>query len=444
MVSRVAVIAAQCKARACLVAFARRGTVRAQAPLMRLARLRQIIIALIGLAILSVTLVPSAGSGMSDARLCLICGERGLANLIANLLLFLPLGLVLGLGTRPARLLLLIAALFSVGIEFTQQYVPGRNPNPTDVLFNTLGAAAGLALARSRERWLYPRPGAATGLAAAATALAVAIIVATGLLFGPAFTDARYFGQWTPGHQQLPDYPGRVVDARLGPIPITSGPLDTRQVRSLLEDGERFHVRAIMGPPLSRPWPFVRVVDRHSEEIASIGPHGADVVLRVRTRGAALRLDPPELRVAGALEGMTPGDTLAIRFWHEADGYCIDAPSGRACGLGFTSGRAWRFLHPAPRSPLPLDRAMDLILLATLSLVPGFWARTRRQWLVIAIVLQGTLLAVPFLTVLQPARIAELLASLAGVGIGRVLRQVLLRRRDRIPGPSPVTTTVRS
>ena len=76
-----------------------------------------------------------------------------------NVLLFLPMGIILGLAAwrdrrwHSAKLLLLISSLSTV-IEALQLCVPGRYPSLNDILFNTMGGILGLALAR----WLARQP----------------------------------------------------------------------------------------------------------------------------------------------------------------------------------------------------------------------------------------------------------------------------------------------
>lgn len=88
-------------------------------------------------------------------------------EVLANVLLLVPLGLLLAfaLPRAPLSLLLALAALLSLGIE-TLQYLllPERVATLVDVLANTGGAAIGLVLAadarRAFARWSTRRRGA--------------------------------------------------------------------------------------------------------------------------------------------------------------------------------------------------------------------------------------------------------------------------------------------
>jgi len=75
--------------------------------------------------------------------------RRALADGFLNVALFLLLVAALTVaGWRPWRPIALVA-LLSCGVETAQLVIPGRDPSLSDVLFNTLGIALGVALAYS-------------------------------------------------------------------------------------------------------------------------------------------------------------------------------------------------------------------------------------------------------------------------------------------------------
>lgn len=79
------------------------------------------------------------------------------AEALANIVLFLPLGLLLALSWPRAylTLLLVVAGAGSLAIELTQYAVlPDRVPALLDVAMNTAGAAAGLVLGSDARRLL--------------------------------------------------------------------------------------------------------------------------------------------------------------------------------------------------------------------------------------------------------------------------------------------------
>ncbi len=77
--------------------------------------------------------------------------DLAVGNLVANLLLFVPFGLALGLRFPggPRWRLVLVCLVLSASVEAIQLVSPiGRSADVTDILTNTLGGALGLVMAR--------------------------------------------------------------------------------------------------------------------------------------------------------------------------------------------------------------------------------------------------------------------------------------------------------
>lgn len=84
------------------------------------------------------------------------------AEALANVALFVPIGLLMrpSLPRAPLSLLLLAAALGSLAIEVAQYaLLPDRIPSLIDVLLNAAGAAVGLVLADDVQRLVQRRRG---------------------------------------------------------------------------------------------------------------------------------------------------------------------------------------------------------------------------------------------------------------------------------------------
>lgn len=74
----------------------------------------------------------------------------GWIEFVANVVMFIPLGLLLTLLTRRHWLGTLIALALSAAAELGQIVIPSRQPSVRDVVANVLGAAIGAAIA-----WLF-------------------------------------------------------------------------------------------------------------------------------------------------------------------------------------------------------------------------------------------------------------------------------------------------
>jgi hypothetical protein len=131
------------------------------------------------------TLAPNPGqSAYSDITplLCLVCGPYGGADVLLNILLFVPLGIGLRLAGWSWARSVGVAASLSFGVEFLQYtVVSGRDASLSDLLTNTLGAMFGAGIAPHLSTLLVPdaRPArrlVMVGLAAWLVVLAVSAI----------------------------------------------------------------------------------------------------------------------------------------------------------------------------------------------------------------------------------------------------------------------------
>src|SRR5690606_31700674 len=126
-----------------------------------------------------ITLHPQPELDAAALRGCLLCRPRAVADAVLNVAMFVPVGMLLATVLRPLPTVAVALALTSA-IELLQLLVPGRDPSPGDILFNTLGAAVGLAILRVGHGWLRPGARLGTGLAVGWTALAVGVMFGTG------------------------------------------------------------------------------------------------------------------------------------------------------------------------------------------------------------------------------------------------------------------------
>jgi glycopeptide antibiotics resistance protein len=137
------------------------------------------------LVILFVTLIPSGSGPPLPFSYDLGVGRRWLADGILNLLLFVPLGLTLGWNSRSTWISVACGLILSTAIEMAQTLVPGRDPELSDIVFNTLGTVVGALLARRPYAWLTPDPQRSSILASIAVGAVGVVMAATVLLLSP-------------------------------------------------------------------------------------------------------------------------------------------------------------------------------------------------------------------------------------------------------------------
>jgi putative effector of murein hydrolase LrgA (UPF0299 family) len=385
------------------------------------------------LVVVTVTLLPLGTSPPMVWTHCVICGTRGLADALANVLLFLPLGVGLQLAGVPVRQAMLRGALASATIELSQMLLPGRDPNPGDVFFNTIGVGVGIALVVVTPRVARLSVRAAAAASAAAGAMAAVVVGLTGWLLQPQWPSTTYYGQWTPDLTYLEWYRGTVLTAAVGDAFIRSrGIDDTERVRGLLAAGAPIRVTAIAGPAPERLAPLFSIYDHRRIEIMLVGPDRDGLVYRYRTRSMALRLDQPDFRFRGALREVRTGDSLEVEVMPDPArraAYCLAANGERRCGLGFTAGRGWAILYYVEWFPGWLQAALDWAWLAALFLPLG--ALARRRWETAAALLTAALALL-----LLPSAVGLLATPVlgyAGAAVGAAAGALATRRLRATP-----------
>lgn len=368
--------------------------------------------------ILLATLVPVAlgpgGESPSEVgRWCLICGDRGLADGLLNVLLFAPLGWWLARG-RGLLAAVLAGFALSLGVELMQGGIAGRYSTLGDVVFNTAGAALG-ALAARHTRWLVP-----------ALALgSLAGLLTPPLLLAPAPTRGVYYGQWTAEFGNLERYEGRVLSAELGGVPLPDGP-SRRSPELQRAFGQRGPLAVVFeaGPVTEGLAPVFSVYDDEQVEILLLGVDGDDLVYIWRSRSAVLRLDRPYLVFPGALEGVSPGDTVRAAVAQGSTmAPCMSLNRRTKCDVapGFAAG--WTLLlYPLPLSGAIWRVLADLVWAGALAAPLGWLLRRPPVALGGALTLASLLLLVSRVSPDLVVTPLPALALVAGAGLGAAAR----------------------
>ncbi|MFL5542914.1 MAG: VanZ family protein, partial [Longimicrobiaceae bacterium] len=380
-------------------------------------------------AILGVSLAP-ASPGDAVPRACIICGFQGTADLVLNLAFYLPLGAALALALRRPWHAVAAALLLSAGVEAAQLLVPGRDPTLGDLLANTLGAAAGAALARGGRRWMDPPPRAAAWLSLGAAAAALAVVAVTGAAATPSLPRAALRVEWAARTETLARYHGRVLAASLGSVPLLPSAvgdreiepapaLDAPAVRRAFVAGGELYVRAVAGPAPASLAPLLGVYDGDRQsEVLLVGVEGEDLVLRVRTRAVPMRLRQPQIRVRGALRGMLPGDTVAMRARVVRGGFAVSVNDGKPVRAGMSPGGGWSLLLGPVRTGAAATAAAGAIWMAVLLLPLGLWVRSTAAGAAALALAAVGLAAVPAAAGLLPLTGWEAAGAAAGLAVG--------------------------
>lgn len=392
------------------------------------------------IAILAATLFPIAGAESERFIACLVCGERGIADVLVNILLFLPFGAALAAGGVSLLRCGLAAAFLSASVEFAQVWIPGRDPSLGDVASNVLGGGLGAVLVATAPYWLRPPRAQAARLSWAAALASAAVCYGTGWLLTPAPPESQYIDLWTPKLAHVELYRGRVLDAMIGEVRIPAGPIaNSAAVREALRSSEGFslRVRAVAGPRTAAVSALVAVFDQNRREILLLGADRDDLMFRLRTRAITWRLDQPDIRLVSALRAVAPGDSLDVTVHGRRGRYAVTVNSSGVGALGFTVGSGWALLmYPQSLAPW-LKALLSLAWVAALWVPAGFWARTRRDGWVTGAALVAALLGAPAVTPLRATPFLQWATAGLGALAGAVARRAIARRATPAP-PGPL------
>ncbi|HKR09476.1 MAG TPA: VanZ family protein [Gemmatimonadaceae bacterium] len=261
-------------------------------------------------AIGAATLTPQA-TASSQPHYCLICGSFGTVDALLNVLLFLPLGIGLALTGTRARVSILSMLLLSIAIESTQLVaIAGRDATIGDVVFNTLGGAAGFAIGFARQSLFKPSGRAAARLAVCWAACWLLIQAIANIALRTSQPDTAYFGQFGHILGGFSVFHGVVRSARVAGLPIVDGRLaDSRSVRHALLAGDSLVAGLVVAGSPRTIAPIVRIADQNREEILLLGQQSDDLVFAVRTIATDLRLRPAFFSLRHAFEASADGAT---------------------------------------------------------------------------------------------------------------------------------------
>jgi hypothetical protein len=273
---------------------------------------------------------------------CVVCGVAGMADVIRNIVLFLPLGAALGLrGTGRWRSLLLgfVLSLFVESMQYAA--IVGRDPTLSDVLTNTLGTLLGYTIGVTWPDWWRPALPLARRLTAAAAIGWLIVLTLTAVGLRPAFGTPPYLVNELPGPVAgVRLFEGVVLTAALDGQPLPPPRLAAASLRlrratlptdSLLVAAE---VLAMQPPGLMRP--FIALYLPDWTELLAFGQRRRRLVLRERTVGSAFQFVTPAVALAGAFPpaseiptGDDPARGPRVRAWGSATATALSVTAER-------------------------------------------------------------------------------------------------------------------
>jgi VanZ like protein len=399
------------------------------------------------LAIVVLTLVPNPRqTRVADQTplLCLVCGETGGADVVHNLLLFMPLaaGLVL-LGWPWARVVA-VCALLSLGVE-TLQYAAhtGRDASLSDLLTNTTSAALGAALARRRDLLYAPGPRLAGRLSLGAAAAWLGLLGFTAVVMRPWAPGGRLWNYCTASFPTSEAFSGTARTMTLNGVGLACDREVPRgEIRREIRRGHvRLETVAEAGEPsLGRR--AIHLVRASGTTLVVLAQHGRTASFQGPTAAQALRLFTPAVRLSGAFPSQ-PGSPVELTG--EVDGHRLrlsaaDGDGRRAVDLALSPSYGWTLLFPIPLGPGTPLRIAAAIWLGALLLPAGYWGGLADRQVgalaaVGAVVMVGLGL-VPSLSGFEPVHWSEWLGAGGAIAVGWALSRMARYLQSRCGSPS--------
>lgn len=360
---------------------------------------------------LCVTLAPSSNE-LTSSGFCVFCGERGLADAILNIGLFLPLGWILRRAGSSPLVPLALGVLFSGMIELIQVATPGRDATVGDILFNGAGGALGALSWPALCALVAPSETGARRAAAMWAAALASSFVALAVLLWPGMPSDLADVVQRPPAPEGGRFEGRILDHR---FIAESGRLEIDFVAARTRQAFR---------------PLLSIVGTDGS-VMSIGPAYDRLILRVPRPVDRLRLTRTDLELRGAFEGRHEGDTLGVAMEPRGDGVCLEITGRRRCGLGYTVGSGWALLAPTGWFDTSGDRRIDALWMLALFVPFGYWYRGGVTGIAPPASAVFTALLVPLVTPLLAAPLATLGGAVGGIAVGLVAGRVASWRNRR-------------
>jgi hypothetical protein len=337
------------------------------------------ILAAVGVA----TLTPSSGGVEMPSFWCIACGELGGLDVIANVVMFVPLGLTIALATGRGGVAILLCVLATLAIELLQiGVVPGRDASVSDLLANTLGGIFGAMLATGWHALVYPRARVAHRLAIGWAVAILGILSVTSWGLGPAPVPRSLWIQRTPSRPSYEPFTGKLLAFDVEGVkldetfPDGSIRLDRYIARDTWTASAVIDTRGLQ--------PRRSIIVRIAEEFTVLmwmDQVGWNLTCLQKTRSALLRLRSPKVALvnglrapAGAADSAAFAHLSCSRRHGALDAGVAYGAEVRGYRLPLTPSLGWLLLSPFDLAFDARYRVVSALWLVCLLVPAGFWS----------------------------------------------------------------------
>lgn len=221
-------------------------------------------------------------------------------------------------------------------------------------------------------------------------------------------------------------FQGHVDEMSIGSTAIRPGYVNTRWLMETLGKGEVIQLHGTAGPATSEKGALLDIRNRHpGDHLFWMAAHGEDLVFRHFTIAAALGLPSPEIRVRGALQGISSGSPLEIEIAGTSNKRSLSVNGLPYHGLGFSLGRGWTIFMYSEPLPSWLHELLNLAWMAGWTFLIGFWSPTRPVLLGAVVILAGIIWLLPAFGVFIFTPSIELVAAIIGLLMGIFIRMMM-------------------
>lgn len=395
-------------------------------------------------AVFAATLTPVSGPAVTASFWCLTCGDFAAVDVVANIIMFLPLGFAFAFATDRRWRSILACVAVTVFVELMQiRIVAGRDASLSDILSNSLGGLIGVEVALHRRALLRPAPRTAERFAVLWSVVFVAVTAITSLGLRPPDVPRSLWVQWTPERAGYDGFTGELLKFELDRInlPRRFYPPSSLGVDRVLRT-TNWQATATLG--VTKLQPTRSVIARIAEEftvLVSVEQSGWDLVCAPKTRAGDFRFHSPKVTLRNAFDRAAAQHGGQVQATCARDGGTLVAGvDGREEVLRLSPSLGWRAILP-DLPFMPSNTVMSGLWLLALGFPAGYWigtigrradAEARRRRLT-SIITVGTafgigLVAVPLLAGTSVAAWWEWASTLIGVVVGGAVGRVVATR----------------
>lgn len=318
---------------------------------------------------------------MPHSMLCVVCGPFGGADVIQNILLFLPLGVGLGMLRVSSCRGIGLIVVTTAAVELLQATVlGGRFASLGDILANSAGGTLGLWVGRRDDHWAFPRPRTRTFLARGAVAIMLLVLVGATASMRRVVPSGPLALVIAPLEAHGTRFEGSVSAASLGGEAVAPGRLPHPVEAAFRQSGGSLRARVVSGPWVEYESTIAAVMDREWRGFVRISQDGRDAVLGVYVAGNRAGLRGPRLVLPAVLPARE-GDTVVIEARVARPGLALtvrseDTIATRSLDLGPST--AWMVLFPFAYGTSTVVAIVSLLWLVVLTIPAGYWSGLTR------------------------------------------------------------------